>query len=161
MAELYDWIDYMTAGSGAPADEGTGTGAGAAGSPERALFERQLASGLWEGDGGDASRLMATARALAACFAGGIDSAHALYGAQVKKAVAAVCALAADLARRGEGEREIMAALAAAFLVASGPRLRRDVLAVVEASGSAGVQSLAAHLTSRDAARLKLTELGA
>ncbi len=161
MAELDDGIDYMTAVSGAPSDEGTGTGAGAAGSPERALFERQLASGLWEGDGGDASRLMATARALAACFAGGIDSAHALYGAQVKKAVAAVCALAADLARRGEGEREIMAALAAAFLVASGPRLRRDVLAVVEASGSAGVQSLAAHLTSRDAARLKLTELGA
>lgn len=127
---------------------------------DRPIFERQLASGLWEGDtDGDAARLMATARALASCFAQGVDTAHPLHGAQLKKAVLAICQLAAEVARRGGSEREVMAALTAAFLVATGPRLRRDVVAVIDASGSASLRSLAAHLTTRDAARARLLEL--
>src|SRR5262245_28907705 len=64
------------------------------------LFARQLASGLWEGDDGtDRGRLVATTRALADCTDSRIDSAHPVYGAQVQKAIHAVCVLA----RRSEG----------------------------------------------------------
>jgi Ca-activated chloride channel family protein len=124
------------------------------------LFERQLASGLWEqGDSSDAGRLLATARALAVCHDAQIDTGHRLYGAQVRKAVEAICQLAADLVSRGAAGREVMAALTASFLVASGPRLRREVMAIVEGSSLDSVKALAAHLTTRDAARAKLLEL--
>lgn len=131
------------------------------GSPlaETRLFERQLASGLWEeGDSSDAGRLLATARALATCHDAQIDTGHRLYGAQVRKAVEAICQLASRLLGRGEAGREVMAALVAAFLAASGPRLRRQVTGIVE--GSDSVKALAAHFTTRDAARAKLLELG-
>src|SRR6187401_2121990 len=64
------------------------------------LCSQQLASGLWEGDDGtDRDRLVDTTRALADCTDSSIDSAHPVYGAQVQKAIHAVCVLA----RRSEG----------------------------------------------------------
>jgi Ca-activated chloride channel family protein len=121
------------------------------------LLERQLASGLWAGDrDDDESRLFATARALAACAAEAIDTSHAVYGAQLKKAVAAVCALAATLSTKAEASRAVVAALAAAFLVASGPRARRQVLDTAKASTSPDVKGLASELVDAESARKKL-----
>jgi Ca-activated chloride channel family protein len=148
--------------SAASAAEGEASRAARGGSPalDGKLFERQLASGLWEeGDSSDAGRLLATARALAMCHDAQIDTAHRLYGAQVRKAVEAICQLAADLATRGAAGREVMAALTASFLVASGPRLRREVMAIVEGSTLDSLKALAAHLNTREAARSKLLEL--
>lgn len=126
-----------------------------------ALLERQLANGLWDGaSDSDAARLLATARALASCHAAQIDTAHPTFGAQIRKAVEAVCRVAADLAQKGGSEQALTAALTAAFLVASGRRLRAQVSATIQGSASAAVQALAAELTDSDAARKKLVELG-
>jgi Ca-activated chloride channel family protein len=136
-------------------------GRGAAASDPTALLERQLASGLWEGSGGtDAARLLATAQALAACFEAQIDSAHPTFGAQIRKAVEAVCRLAGELAKKGEAGREVKAALAAAFLVASGRRLRGQVAAAANDGGDASLKAFVASLTDADAAKGKLAELG-
>ena len=130
--------------------------------PTTAIFSRQLASGLWDdGASTDAGRLLATARALAVCARSGIDTSHAVYGAQVKKAVEAIIKLAAALAARGEAEREVMAALTAAFLVSSGKRLRGQVVDLARTSTSHELQALASQLTDDAAARTKLAELGA
>jgi Ca-activated chloride channel family protein len=97
-----------------------------------ALFARQLADGLWQDDrADDEGHVAATERALAACAAQGIDSAHAVYGAQVKKAVEALCALA-----RGPHAAPVAAlrtALEAALRVASGRRLLAEVKAAIQA----------------------------
>jgi Ca-activated chloride channel family protein len=131
------------------------------GSDPTALLEQQLASGLWEGPGGtDAARLLATAQALAACFKAQIDSAHPTFGTQVRKAVEAVCKLAAELAKKGESGREVKVALAAAFLVASGRRLRGQVTTAANDAGDEGIKAFVASLTDADAAKARLAELG-
>jgi Ca-activated chloride channel homolog len=143
-------------GSGAPAQA-----LGGAGGDPMALLERQLASGLWEGDDGtEEGRLIATAQALAACYAAQIDTAHPTFGAQIRKAVEAVCRAAGELAKKGGAERAIMAALAAAFLVASGKRLRAQVTATAHDSGVDGLRTFAAELSGAEAAKRKLGELG-
>lgn len=136
--------------------------AGAAASADpTALLERQLASGLWEGpEGTDAARLLATAKALAACFEAQIDSAHPTFGAQIRKAVEAVCKLSAELAKKGESAREVKAALAAAFLVASGRRLRGQVTAAANDAADEGIKAFVASLTDAGSAKSKLVELG-
>lgn len=133
------------------------------GDPATVLFQHQLASGLWGGDGReDADRMEATAKALAAAFAAGIDTAHAIYGAQLKKAVQAVCDLAQRMLSLGGHERVVTAGLSAAFLVAaSSRRLRAQVLDVARASSSAPVRELASQLTDARAAQAKLVSLGA
>jgi Ca-activated chloride channel family protein len=126
-----------------------------------ALLERQLASGLWEGaDDTDAARLLATAAALAACHAAGIDTAHPTYGAQIRKAVEAVCKLVASGSVSGASAREIQAAIAAAYLVSSGKRLRAQVTAAAQGASIDAVQALARDLATSDAASRKLAELG-
>jgi Ca-activated chloride channel family protein len=138
----------------------TGGAAGGAADPT-ALLEQQLASGLWEGPGGtDAARLLATAQALVACSQAQIDSSHPTFGAQIRKAVEAVCKLATELAKKGESGREVKAALAAAFLVASGRRLRGQVTTAANDAGDASLQAFVASLTDADAAKGKLAELG-
>lgn len=145
-------------GAPPPASAAALSGSGGALDPT-ALLERQLASGLWEGStDSDAARLFATAQALAACAAAQIDSAHPTFGAQIKKAVEAVCKVAGELAAKGESTREVTAALAAAFLVASGRRLRGQVTAA--AQGSEALRAFAASLADADAAKRKLAELG-
>jgi len=143
----------------APADSAAAPQGG--GSDPTALLEQQLASGLWEGPGGtDAARLLATAQALVACFKAQIDSAHPTFGTQVRKAVEAVCKLAAELAKKGESGREVKVALAAAFLVASGRRLRGQVTTAANDAGDEGIKAFVASLTDADAAKAKLAELG-
>jgi Ca-activated chloride channel family protein len=133
----------------------------AGGGDPMALLEQQLASGLWEGaDGTEGGRLLATAQVLAACHAAQIDTAHPTFGAQIRKAVEAVCKAAGELAKKGGAERAIMAALAAAFLVASGRRLRAQVIAAAQDSGVDGLRAFAAELTGVDVAKRKLGELG-
>jgi Ca-activated chloride channel family protein len=119
----------------------------------RALFAKQLASGLWEAENStDAGRLLSTARALARCHAEGIDTSHSLYGAQVKKAVEAICAIAGSVS----DEESVVAALAAAYLVSSGPRLRARIAALITASASSRVKSLGASLASAEQTRAYL-----
>jgi hypothetical protein len=126
-----------------------------------AIFEGQLASGLWEGaDGTEPARLLATAGVLAALYKAQIDSSHPTFGAQVRKAVEAVCKAAEDLAKKGGAERAIMAALAAAFLVASGKRLRAQVTSTAQAASAEPLKAFGASLTDAEAAKRKLTELG-
>jgi Ca-activated chloride channel family protein len=89
-----------------------------------ALFTEQLASGLWgREDDSDAARLLATARAFAVFAEHGVDTAHPVYGAQVKKAIEAVLALAKALA----GDESVRAALEAAAKVAAGRRLQAEI----------------------------------
>jgi Ca-activated chloride channel family protein len=89
-----------------------------------ALLARQLASGLWAGTGAGPEpvrQARATAQALLELLRQGITSNHALHGAQVKKAVEALLALANQLT----GAPEVAElALGVAWLVAAGPRTR-------------------------------------
>ncbi len=116
------------------------------------LFGRQLASGLWDdaslGKDGDARRLRATVAVLRALLAQGVDTAHALYGAQVRKALEAVVAtVGAVVASEKElGER----ALGLAWLLATGARTRS---AVEGAVAKAGFTELAARVKSPDELR--------
>jgi Ca-activated chloride channel homolog len=89
------------------------------------LLQAQLASGLW-GPPHDDSELQAraTARAMLQLLRAGVGAAHAVYGAQVKKAIDA----ARRLALRLKGEpalREILVDLA--WLLAEGKRLRGEI----------------------------------
>jgi len=120
-------FDYMPAED--EAEESEASAAGRGGESIQELFERQLASGLWAGgDDSDEGRLLATTRALEACKKEGVDSAHAIFGAQVRKAIEALCALVEALAKSGGTDKaDSKAALAAALAVASGPRLKRQV----------------------------------
>lgn len=100
------------------------------------VLSRQLASGLWDDAklAGDlATRLtLATAAALLELYEAGVTTAHAVYGAQVKKAVEA---LLAHL-QKGTFSPEITElALSAAWLVAAGARSRATVGASLRSRG--------------------------
>jgi Ca-activated chloride channel family protein len=89
-----------------------------------ALLGRQLANGLWDGSGTGPEpvrQARATALALLELLREGITSSHPLHGAQVKKAVEALLAIAASLT----GEPQVAElALGVAWLAAAGPRTR-------------------------------------
>ena len=108
------------------------------------LFGQQLASGLWDdaslGKDGEARRLRATVAVLRAMLEAGVDTAHALYGAQVRKALEAVVTAVGAL---GAGEKELgERALGLAWLLATGARTRS---AVEGAVAKAGYTDLAAR----------------
>ncbi|WP_437299179.1 VIT domain-containing protein [Sorangium sp. So ce426] len=124
------------------------------------LFEEQLASGLWErGDSTDLGRLSSTALCLADCHDQGVDSAHPIYGAQIAKAIEALCALAASLLQRGGADGEVAAALAAAYLVASGRRLRAQVRDAVAAAAPEAVRALLSEIGDAGALRRRVDAL--
>ncbi|RKH62998.1 VIT domain-containing protein [Corallococcus aberystwythensis] len=88
------------------------------------LLGQQLANGLWAGSGEGPEpvrQARATARVLLVLLREGITSSHPLHGAQVKKAVDALLALAAQL---GQAPDVAELALGVAWLVAAGPRTR-------------------------------------
>ena len=113
---------FAVAEESPPMEESSGA-PGSAGGAE-ALLGRQLANGLWDGAGTGPEpvrQARATALALLELLREGITSNHALHGAQVKKAVEALLALAASIA----GEPQVAElALGVAWLVAAGPRTR-------------------------------------
>ncbi|WP_441287798.1 VIT and vWA domain-containing protein [Sorangium sp. KYC3313] len=124
------------------------------------LFEEQLASGLWErGDSTDLGRLSSTALCLAACHDQGVDSAHPVYGAQIAKAIEALCALGASLLQRGGADGEVAAALAAAYLVAGGRRLRAQVRDAVATAAPEAVRALLGELGDAEALRRRVEAL--
>ena len=122
-----------------------------------AWFQSQGADGAWSApdDTSDLGSLRATTKVLLACIRAGIDTAHAVYGHQLKKAVEATCVLADTLASKDP--RAGVSALLAAFVVASGARARARVSAVVHDNGALG--AYAESFTSVAAARAKLDEL--
>ncbi|WP_437930025.1 VIT domain-containing protein [Sorangium sp. So ce291] len=124
------------------------------------VFEEQLASGLWErGEPTDLGRLTSTALCLATCHEQGVDSAHSIYGAQVAKAVEALCALAESLLQGGGADREVAAALAAAYLVASGRRLRARVHGVAAGAASEAARAVVGELGDAAALRRRVEAL--
>ncbi|WP_437613374.1 VIT domain-containing protein [Sorangium sp. So ce834] len=124
------------------------------------MFEEQLASGLWErGEPTDLGRLTSTARCLAACSEQGVDSAHPIYGAQVAKAIEALCALAGSLLQRGGADGEVAVALAAAYLAASGRRLRARVHDAVAAAAPEAVRAVLGELGDAGALRRRVEVL--
>ncbi|WP_437680026.1 VIT domain-containing protein [Sorangium sp. So ce131] len=124
------------------------------------MFEEQRASGLWErGEANDRGRLTSTALCLSACREQGVDSAHPVYGAQVAKAVEALCALATSLLEGGGADDEVAAALAAAYLVASGRRLRARVQEVAATAASGAVRALAGELGDAGALKRRVEAL--
>ncbi|WP_437817468.1 VIT domain-containing protein [Sorangium sp. So ce1078] len=133
-------------GPGAPPAPARGAalgGTGAQGAGLERFFEEQRASGLWElGQPTDLGRLISTAQCLVTCHALGVDSAHPTYGVQVAKAIEALCALAESLLQRGGADGEVAAALAAAYLVASGRRLRARVSQVGSSTASEAVREV-------------------
>ena len=98
------------------------------------LLQQQLATGLWgTPTGGTEDTIRATAGALLALFDDGITTSHAIYGAQVKKAVEALLPLLPAIA--SSSPRLFELALLATWLVASGPRTRRLVTELAARSG--------------------------
>jgi Ca-activated chloride channel family protein len=121
----------------------------------RALLERQLASGLWDGDGQPGAPLVqarATTEALLTLLRAAINSAHAFYGAQVKKAVSALVRLVVSLAGRDLELAE--RALAVAWLAASGRRTRKEVESAI--AGEPGLAGLLAQLGDERALQARL-----
>lgn len=96
--------------------------------PVQAILTRQLASGLWPHvtRSGDEGLVLGTAEALASLHELGVTTGHAIYGAQVKKAVEALVQLAT---RVTPSLAEL--AVAAAWLAASGSRLRQGLEATI------------------------------
>ncbi|WP_437908514.1 VIT domain-containing protein [Sorangium sp. So ce327] len=144
----------------APAPSAVPGGVSSKGGGLGLLFEEQLASGLWErGDSTDLGRLSSTALCLATCHDEGVDSAHPIYGAQVAKAIEALCALAESLLQRGGADGAVAAALAAAYLVASGRRLRAQVRDAVAAAAPEAVRALLGELGDAEVLRRRVEEL--
>ena len=123
--------------------------------PLRELLQRQLASGLWDdpaAPGDPFAQARATTEALRELLRAGVDTAHGLYGAQVKKAVAALARLARTLVARDRDLAE--RALGVAWLAASGRRTRREVEdAVAHEPALAGLR---AQLGDEQALRTRL-----
>ena len=118
------------------------------GSGAEALLGRQLANGLWDGTGTGLEpvrQARATAMVLLMLMREGITSSHPLHGAQVKKAVEALLALAASLT----GEPQVAElALGVAWLAASGPRTRSRI-----AQAAQPLAGLSQHLGNEGALR--------
>ncbi len=100
---------------------------------------RQLASGLWADAASpaatdDTALVRGTAFALLELVQEGVTTAHALYGAQVRKAIDALVPLAVRVAATAPRLAEL--ALAAALLAASGARTRK---VVADAAAGAGL----------------------
>jgi Ca-activated chloride channel homolog len=111
--------------------------------PVLAILGRQTASGLWEEPGRDA--VVVTVDALLALLRLGLTTSHAVYGAQLKKAVDAL------LERLGESTTPALElALGVAWLVASGRRTRQTIEVTARARGSAELVALIATLRSGD-----------
>jgi Ca-activated chloride channel family protein len=122
-----------------------------------ALFARQLASGLWNGDGdGDGALLMSTAKVLARAFAEGVDAAHPIFGAQIKKAIEAIVAQSSKI-QGDAGERSARAAVLAAYLVATGKRQLEELRALAQHVAFTSIEPLL--IGPREAASAKLAEL--
>lgn len=123
--------------------------------PLRELMQRQLASGLWDdpaAPGDPSAQARTTLEALRELLRAGVDTAHGLYGAQVKKAVAALARLARTLVARDRDLAE--RALGVAWLAASGRRSRREVEDAV--SHEPALAGLRAQLGDERALRARL-----
>jgi Ca-activated chloride channel family protein len=116
-----------------------------------ALLSRQAASGLWE-EGGDATA--STVDALVALLRSGLSTSHAIYGAQIKKAIEALLMHLQD-ARVEPALREL--ALGVAWLLASGRRTRRAIEDAARAS--VDLTALAATLGDEAAVRAHVDRL--
>jgi Ca-activated chloride channel family protein len=129
--------------------------------PVHALLARQLASGLWdEADtiaDDEVRRARATARALLDLLDAGVNTAHPLHGAQVKKAIEALLSIVADVAAREPKVAEL--ALGVAWLVASGHRTRQRVESAVAAT--AAIAGMRVWLSDEHALRARLEQLSA
>jgi Ca-activated chloride channel family protein len=124
-----------------------------------ALFAQQLASGLWEHEeSSDVGRIRATAASLERCIRTGIDSSHAVYGAQVSKAVAALSRLVETVTRRGEHDGDVLHALYVMAAASTGKRARAKLVAVAAGARSELVKAAAPTLSSQDEARKKIDE---
>jgi Ca-activated chloride channel family protein len=121
------------------------------------MFARQLASGLWESrDTSDQGRLAETTACLSRCVRDSVDSSHSIYGAQVVKAVDALCTAAERLAQKGEADDVVIRALLVAAVVSTGKRARARLAAIAQGAKSGAVKAIAADLSSQEAARNKL-----
>lgn len=121
------------------------------------MFARQLASGLWEsGDTSDKGRLAATTACLARCVRETVDSSNSIYGAQVAKAVDALCALAETVAQAGGADELVVRALLAAAAVSTGRRARARAAAIAQNASSPALQAIAGDLGNQEAAKRRL-----
>lgn len=120
------------------------------------ILARQSASGLWEEAGRDP--IEATAFALTSLLPFGINTSHAMYGAQIKKAIEA---LLDRVAAASSFDPKILAlALGAAWLLASGRRTRGAVEAAARThAGIAGVDVLVAAFGREDEMRAHVDRL--
>ncbi|MBX3225068.1 MAG: VWA domain-containing protein, partial [Labilithrix sp.] len=120
------------------------------GDPVLAVLARQAATGLWEEPGRDA--VSATVDALLALLRLGLSTAHAVHGAQIKKAVDALLAHLATATVTGR-VREL--ALGVAWLMASGRRTRHAIEDAARVGG-ADLAALAATLGDEPAVRARV-----
>lgn len=124
-------------------DEAEAAAPVAQGDPILAILAQQSASGLWETTGRDP--ILVTIDALLVLLRAGVTTAHAVHGAQTKKAVDAVLdALAAEGA---VDPKTIELALGVAWLLSTGRRTRT---AIRDAAQKIAGASTLATLLGRD-----------
>lgn len=150
-----DVVGSISAAAPTSADEGRDDGS----SPLHSLFARQLANGLWGDDSSDGWTLMATTAALLECHVAGVSMSHAHFGVPLKKALSALLRLTSTLSAQRDLEQRVAAALAAAFLVTSGSRLRARVLEQIRSSAHPLVRALEPDLVTDERARKRLDAL--
>ncbi len=121
------------------------------------LFARQLASGLWESsDSSDKGRFITTTEVLERCVREGIDTSHSVYGAQLIKAVEALCALVETWALAGENDNDVVRSLFVMAAVSTGKRARKKLEAIATTAKNQSVKSIAADLSNQEAAKKML-----
>lgn len=123
--------------------------------PVLAILGRQSASGLWEEHGRDPVEV--TVAALLALLRLGLTTSHAVYGAQVKKAVDALLVQVAAAPTSPDRGREL--AYAVAWLVASGRRTRQSIESTARAASD--LSALATMLGDERAVRAHVDRLAA
>jgi Ca-activated chloride channel family protein len=115
--------------------DGGGGPSGAAPTTVGALLGQQLASGLFGKPGADdAALLVSTARVLVMLVQLGLTTSHEVHGGQIRKAVDAFLVLAPTIAARDPKSKDLALGLAAAWLLASGRRTRKEVEAAIAAA---------------------------
>lgn len=133
---------------------------GQAGMDLGGMFARQLASGLWgASEDSDLGRFNVTMEHLERCLHEGIDSSHAVYGAQVTKAVDAMASMAEKWALAGKHDDDVIRSLLVLAALSTGKRARTKLERIAAAAKNQPVNAIAVHLATQDGANKRLEAL--
>jgi len=93
------------------------------------------------------------------CLHEGIDSSHAVYGAQVTKAVDAMASMAEKWALAGKHDDDVIRSLLVLAALSTGKRARTKLERIAAAAKNQTVNAIAVHLATQDGANKMLEAL--